>query len=224
MSNPLNKKLKFEVIKSGLYLEGDDFISIDPQEKINYELRFSPKQAGKFRGSLIFVNDDCGEFWYDLKLTSEDPQVIQTDIIEAEVGRYATQTLKLSNPLNEPVQFQTLISNPSNFALDRKQNECIQVEPNGKVDVNIIFTPSTLGLAPDHTCLVTFYNEKIGNICYELRGVGLQPEIQDPINITAEIGHSQMIVVNFRNSTNEPIYCDILLLGIRQYSTNSDLN
>lgn len=123
------------------------------------------------------------------------------------------KTIKLSNPLNEPVQFQTLISNPGNFALERKQNERIQLDPLASVDVNIVFTPSTLGDAPQHACYISFFNEKVGNLTYELRGVGLEPETQDPINITAEIGHSQMVVINFRNSTDTSISCDIKLIG-----------
>lgn len=77
-----------------------------------------------------------------------------------------------------------------------------------------MFTPSILGESSDHCGLISFMNEKIGNISYELQGIGLEPEIQDPVNITSEIGHSQMVTVNFRNSTDAPIYCDILLLGI----------
>ena len=87
LSNPLNKKLEFEVIKSGLYLDGNEKISIGPNQQANYELKYTPKQVGRFRGSLIFVNDEIGEFWYDLKLSSDDPQPVQADLIEAEVGR-----------------------------------------------------------------------------------------------------------------------------------------
>lgn len=87
LSNPLSKKLSFQVLKCGQYLEGDDTIEIEANQKFNYELLFKPKQVGHFRGSLIFVNDEIGEFWYDLKLSSEDPQPIQIDLIEAEVGR-----------------------------------------------------------------------------------------------------------------------------------------
>lgn len=121
----------------------------------------------------------------------------------------------MNNPLNEPLQFQILISNTSNFTLERKQNERIHMEALGSADVNIVFTPSTLGHAPDHSCVVSFFNDKVGNISYELCGVGLEPETQDPINITAEVGHSQMVIVNFRNSTDASIYCNILLLGKR---------
>ena len=42
-----------------------------------------------FISRLIFLNDDIGEFWYDLKLSAIDPLPIQVDPFEAEVGRLA---------------------------------------------------------------------------------------------------------------------------------------
>jgi hypothetical protein len=116
-----------------------------------------------FSQSLIFVNDDIGEFWFDLKLTSVDPMPIQAGVLQCEVGRYTIHTLKFTNPIQENVQFRVLLSNASNFALERKQNELLDVEASSTVDLNIIFTPATLGFA-DHFCLISFYNEKVGNI------------------------------------------------------------
>ena len=161
--------------------------------------------------SLIFINDDIGEFWYDLKLIAVDPLPIQTDLLEAEVGRYTTQIIKVTNPINEAIQFRVLLSNTNNFALERKQNELIDVEPNSSAEINVIFTPATIGYT-DHFCLLSFYNEKVGNITYELRGIGLEPDTQDPINITAEVNQAQLVTINFRNSTDSAIYCDLKIL------------
>ena len=212
LSNPLKQKVVLNVFKQGPYLEGASSVEIEPNEKLKYELNFSPKQVGKFRGSLIFQNDDVGEFWYDLKLTALDALPIVLDTIECEVGRLATLCIKLKNPLNDAITFRPLISNTNNFALERRQNELIKVDANGTTDVNIVFTPSAVGMA-DHYALVSFYNERIGNISYEVRGVGVEPDTQDPINITSEIGASQMVTINFRNPTDSAIYCDLALLS-----------
>lgn len=98
LSNPFKKKLQFKVMKNGPYLEGQDEIEIEPESKYNYELRFCPKQVGRFKGSLVFLNDETGEFWYELKLLSVDSLPIQMEPIEAEVGRYKYFLLfKISN-------------------------------------------------------------------------------------------------------------------------------
>jgi hypothetical protein len=69
-----------------------------------------------------------------------------------------------------------------------------------------------MGLS-DHYSLLSFFNEKVGNITYELRGIGTEPDTQDPINITAEVNQSQLVTINFRNSTDSAIYCDLKILG-----------
>ena len=119
--------------------------------------------------------------------------------------------IKLSNPLNEAAQFRILNSNTNNFGLE-KVNDKITLEANSAIDLKVIFTPSTMGPS-DHYCLLSFFNEKVGNITYELRGIGTEPDTQDPINITAEVYQSQLVTINFRNSTDSAIYCDLKILG-----------
>jgi hypothetical protein len=198
------------VSKNGPYLEGANKIEIEPNHSLKYELQFKPKQVGKFKGSLIFYSEDIGEFWYELRLTAIDPLPIELEPVEAEVGKYVTKTIQLSNPLNETVLFRVLLSNTKNFSLEKKYLERIQLNANDNLNVNILFTPSQIGLA-DHTCLVSFFNEKIGNITYELRGIGLEPDSQDLISMSSEISQSQMINVKFRNPTDSAIYCELAL-------------
>lgn len=114
--------------------------------------------------------------------------------------------------MNEKLQFRVIISNTTNFTLERKQHEHFDVEANGTVDVNILFTPSTVGLS-DHFTLISVYNEKVGNITYDLKGIGLEPDVQDPISVTCEVGQTQMATISFRNTTDSAIYCDLALLG-----------
>ena len=130
--------------------------------------------------------------------------------MESEIGRYTTEKIHLTNPLNELVKFRTIISNSNYFGLEDKKNEIIHLEANASTDVSIVFIPGSVGFS-DHYTLVTFFNEKCGNITYEIKGMGLEPECQDPINITAEIGHGQIVNVSFRNTTETVIYCDLSL-------------
>ena len=83
---------------------------------------------------------------------------------------------------------------------------------NETVDVNVIFIPAAVGYS-DHYAQATFVNEKLGKLVFELSGMGIEPDLQDPINITSEIGQSQIVTINFRNSTDSAIYCDIALNG-----------
>lgn len=213
LSNPLNKSLEFQVTKTGQYLDGAEKFTIAPKEKFNYELKFCPKRVGKFKGSLVFLNNETGEFWYELRLVAVDALPFSLDPIEAELGRFGVKTISLKNPLNEALEFRVIVSNTDNFNVESNQltNDTISVDANGSVDVNIKFNPSTIGPA-DHVGLISFFNERIGNLTYEVSGIGLEPDTQDPINITAEVNHSQMVTVYFRNTTDSAIYCDMSLL------------
>lgn len=211
LSNPFPRPIDLIVLKQGPCLGGIDSVLIPPKEKFNYELVFSPKQIGNFRGSLIFVNEEFGEFWYDIKLVAIDALPVQLEPIESELGKYASQVIKVNNPLDEPVKFRTVISNTNYFGLEDKKNEYIHLEPNEAREVVVVFVPGAIGLS-DHYSLLTFINEKIGNLTHELKGIGLAPEIQEIVKITAEVGQGHIVNINFRNTTDSSIYCDLCLL------------
>lgn len=226
--NPFDEPIDLGIKINGPYLYGDASIVIQAKEKYKYLLEFKPIQVGKYRGSLIFHNERYGEFWYDLKLTSTDPLPIQLEPIKAEVGRFAIEKINLKNPLNENLTFRVSLTPSNYFSLERKQtDQQISVSANESVDVSVIFIPVAVGFS-DHYAKMTFFNEKLGNIVYELSGLGIEPDLQDPINITSEIGQSQIVTINFRNSTDSAIYCDIILQGnnnefynlIRQFNLN----
>ena len=211
LSNPMQRKLEFKVIKNGSYLEGADQFEVAARDHCTYELRFCPRRVGKFRASVIFQNDETDEFWYDLKLIAIDALPIQLEPIEAEIGRFGVQTVQLRNPIAEKLDFCVFISNTDHFGVENRQhNDVISVEGNSSLDVNFKFMPSTIGLA-DHVGLISFHNERIGNITYELKGVGLEPDAQDPINITSEVNQSQMVTIYFKNTTNATVHCDLTL-------------
>lgn len=210
--NPFDEAIKLIIKINGPYLQGESLIEIKPKDKYKYVLEFKPIQVGKYRGNLIFYNEIYGEFWYDLKLTSLDPLPIQLEPIKAEVGRFAIETIKIKNPLNENLQFKTILSMSNYFSLERRQSDSININANESSDINLIFIPAAVGFS-DHYAKISFLNEKLGNITYELSGLGLEPDLQDPINITSEIGQSQIVTINFRNSTDSAIYCDITLRG-----------
>jgi hypothetical protein len=223
LSNPLGKKLHFKCTINGNFLEGSESFEIQPKEKFNYELKFSPRKIGKFKGSLIFFNEETGEFWYDLKLLAIDAMPVELDPVEAEIGKYAVQKVNLKNPFDERLDFRVLISNTDHFVIENNNNnnnglnsnnnqtDFVSVNAQSSLDVNIKFMPSTIGLG-DHVSLLTFSNDRIGNLTYELKGYGLEPDTQDPLNITSEINQSQISTIYFRNTTDSAIYCDLALL------------
>ena len=90
LNNPLNEPITFEVFYSGEGLLGDSTLSLEPKSIGTYNLIFSPLIAGDFQGTIGFLNEKVGEFWYDLNLIAEENPVINLDLLECELGKVAS--------------------------------------------------------------------------------------------------------------------------------------
>lgn len=98
MSNPLNEPITFEVFYSGEGLFGDSSVSIEPKSVGVYNLIFSPLQAGEFTGTIGFLNEKVGEYWYDLYLYADENPPVTLDLLECELGKVASHFVQLENP------------------------------------------------------------------------------------------------------------------------------
>ena len=68
LENPLDEPVVFEVFYNGEGLLGDTSFGVDPKKTGVYELIFSPLKTGHYTGTIGFLNEKVGEFWYDLVL------------------------------------------------------------------------------------------------------------------------------------------------------------
>lgn len=98
LNNPLNEPITFEVFYSGEGLIGDSSFSLEPKSIGTYGLIFSPLKAGYSDGTIGFLNERVGEFWYDLKLTSDENPVQNLDTLACELGKLAYHYINLENP------------------------------------------------------------------------------------------------------------------------------
>merc|ERR1712226_544180 len=81
-----------------------------------YEFVFSPLLAGTSKGSVSFVNEKAGEFWYDLVLIGENPPPTQLEDMKCAVGNKCTQTVTLENPTPDDIVVKGTVSNKNNFS------------------------------------------------------------------------------------------------------------
>jgi hypothetical protein len=68
LENPLDEPITFEVFYNGEGLLGETSFLVDPNKTGIYELIFSPLKTGNYTGTIGFLNEKVGEFWYDLVL------------------------------------------------------------------------------------------------------------------------------------------------------------
>lgn len=87
--NPSAENTTFDVLVNGNGLLGDSLFFVAAQESGIYELLFSPLLPGEEYGSISFVSERTGEFWYKLKLIALPPEPIDLELFEAELGKSA---------------------------------------------------------------------------------------------------------------------------------------
>jgi hypothetical protein len=117
LDNPLSETITFEVYYNGEGLLGDTSFNIEPSRAATYELIYSPLRAGKYTGTIGFLNEKVGEFWYDLNLTAEENPTVNLDLFECELGKVATQFVNLENPTGQEIAVDYKCSNATNFEI-----------------------------------------------------------------------------------------------------------
>ncbi len=122
LENPLpNTITHFEVIIKGDGLSGPSTLRIEPLEDVTYELEFLPLSVyGKKRGEIAFINEELGEIWYKLNLSSSESPVVKPAPIEAQLGKTKEIQIALANPSQQIAHITHKISNPFCFKIKRE--------------------------------------------------------------------------------------------------------
>lgn len=86
LENPLPEPVTFEVFFTGNGLLGDAAFSIGPKNQSTYELLYSPLRPTEpgipEKGTIGFLNEKLGEFWYDLLMICEESPLHTVDPVE----------------------------------------------------------------------------------------------------------------------------------------------
>ena len=143
VSNPLDKRVTFEVILNGEGLFGENAFTLLPKQTGVYELVFSPLKATKQSGSIAFVHEDLGELWYELNLQADDSQSIRLSTLRAELGKAEYHEVELENPTNKEVRVRPRLSNPHNFDI---LPEDLTIPPYDSIIAQIRYMPSDLDI------------------------------------------------------------------------------
>eukprot|EP00825_Cyclidium_porcatum_P017017 TRINITY_DN1987_c0_g1_i2.p1 TRINITY_DN1987_c0_g1~~TRINITY_DN1987_c0_g1_i2.p1 ORF type:complete len:400 (-),score=64.28 TRINITY_DN1987_c0_g1_i2:21-1220(-) len=101
LKNPLSHPITYDVLINGEGLIGQQQCLIDSNSVYKYELIYSPLYIGKQKGSVAFINEQLGELWYDLTLTSEEQTPIRLPVLKTELGKVDVHKIKLENPFDK---------------------------------------------------------------------------------------------------------------------------
>lgn len=206
LGNPLPDAVEFEVVLEGEGLLGDASFLLGPGETATYELIYSPLTPGQGVGSVTFLNDQLGEFWYRLNLHGHPPEPARLEPMRCAVGATAAQPLLLENPSGQTVTLQSQLDNRRNFAVEPPQ---VVLGPYARTEVLLRFTPSALD--EEQQCRATFSHPRLGEWVFLASGVGTLPGTMRPVVVNSPVHVSVSSSFVFRNPFPAPLTVTVAL-------------
>jgi hypothetical protein len=198
--NPLPEETVFDVNVTGEGLFGEAQFTIPAKQTEVYTLLYSPLIPGQNDGSVFFLSEKTGEFWYKVRLICDPADSITLDPFECDIGRSIAKPVVLDNPSSQEVLLSYLCSNPTNF--DIVPNTVI-LPAYGSLEVLVKYTPTSIRYP--ETAEITLSSRAIGDWILHCEGQGIPPSPYEPIIVTAGIGDSSSIQIPFKNPFKDTI-------------------
>ena len=179
------------------YASGPSVYEANLNKPVKYPLKVNALLGGEFTGSVTFKNEAGHYWWFMVTLKVESSKFERHLEMMTHCRKSITQEIELFNPINEVITFKVAIEN------DYLSGPSSIVAPPGqKVKYNLTFLP--LSEFGDKKTLVTFMNQKIGDIIYDIRLVSDAAPIQKIGPIKCEIGKTEKSTFKLENVTKEP--------------------
>lgn len=204
------RPIEFNVLLVGEGLLGEPSIKLGAHETASYELVYSPLLPGSTEGSITFINDDIGEFWYRLLLTADAPPPVVLPPMKAEIGKSHPFTVQIENPLPDVAVFEFESNLPNGLFLPEFAG-AVEVAPYETLDVTVFYKPSFLG--KEENGAFAFRNELCGEFVFQMQGSGVAPSSFDSLVISCSLGTTASQAVTFENPFDVPIVVSYALVS-----------
>lgn len=203
--NPSLEPVEFAVELEGEGLLGEPTLTIGPgpNSVAKYQVMYSPLLAGTSSGAVSFLNASVGEFWYKLLLTAAQPPPEALGLLEVELCKTASHSVRIDNPLAEALTLRPVSSNPRNWTVGVRGGSALSLPPFGSLDVVLQYSPSALGIEQHAT--IQLVHARLAPWEFAVRGIGLPPTIMPPTEVSAELLTLTSATVTFVNPFDQPV-------------------
>ncbi|KAH8069936.1 hypothetical protein JL721_5473 [Aureococcus anophagefferens] len=203
VDSPLEESA-IDISTTGDGLIGEPRFTLEADEAAGtYELFYTPLIAQSHAGSVVFLNDRVGEFWYRLNLSAAPAEPTRLDVLECAVGARTSTMVTVENPLNREITLVTQVANRANFVVEPS----VSIPPYGSVDVEIQYVPSEIGVVQEST--VVLRHDVLGDWEYVASGAGTTPGLMNEHTPSAIVGEPASYMFSFRNPFGMPLDVDI---------------
>ncbi len=134
---------------------GEASLAVGAHDMTTYKLIYYPLQPGKKEGSIMFFNENVGEFWYKLNLEALPPTPMILPMFDCELGRQKTQVITIENPSDEILALQLSNTDPTHFST----TDSLTVYPFGSTEVQILYKPTALN--HEDSATLVFSSQKV---------------------------------------------------------------
>lgn len=167
-----------------------------------FELTLMPPASGVTHGSLTFTAADGQYVWFTIEVQATPPKEEDVLKLEVPVRKAVTMQITLANPLPTPATFRVL---PEGHGLLGARE--MSAGPQEEVTYDLVYSPLLVGPAEG---AVTFLSPTLGEFWYRLELNGLEPEVTDVPEMTAEVGTRAATILEVDNPLGEEV---VLKLG-----------
>ncbi|KAI8618966.1 hypothetical protein BC830DRAFT_1106198 [Chytriomyces sp. MP71] len=221
IANPLEKVVHYTIQVEGEGVLAPSELEIEANSEKTYTITYAPLMSGQGKGSVVFSNNDVGEFWYEIQFEANEAPPVIIQAMSAPLGKCAAQPIFIENPTREYVSASLSVTNPQDFQLMyppalnlklvRRHRKGaagsghiqIDLKPLERAELQVIFWPSSLTETSCGAVIAT--SKQIGDFVFEVKGSGLMPEPMADVTVRSNLRKSTTSVISFTNPLVDPL-------------------
>ena len=149
--------------------------------------------GGTYTASITFEDDEGRFLWWTVEVRTDPPEPRSNIAMRACVRKATTATVRLANPLAEPITFEVHFSGEGLIG-----DPALTLDPNSESTYNLVFSPLMAGTSSG---TIGFLNRDVGEFWY---GLTLTAEENPVVNLElleCELGRSESHFVQLENPT-----------------------
>jgi hypothetical protein len=196
LHNSMNQPISMLIELSHDFMFGEKSLIISSNSSFDYKLRFETTiHFSKICAQAYFLCDYF-EYWYSFNVTETDSPPIFLANLTSSIGKACSTFVYLENCLQKSSNFRVENDNPIAFQVTNHR-KVISVLPNEKKKIEILYTPSQIGVIESAT--ISFLSGENGDWIYKIQGIGKAPVQQPPTIVTSVPVFQSSAIIIFSN-------------------------
>lgn len=197
---PGGRTVSYSVNTDLQYIFGSDVAEV-PVSGGDYEFSVMCPVSGVMSGSISFTDKEGFTIWYTLDVEVTAPMAESTIVIESQVRKACSVEIGLENPLSEDLMFDVKIDGEGVFGDSFYSLPSKDIAGN-VASYELIYSPLMAGRTGGR---ISFTNEKVGEIWYELDLSALDADPVEIPPVETMLGATDSVEVPIENPLSEEI-------------------